>query len=151
VHFYTTEQVLEFHRMLPRYFVGAICSGGVNMPLLESAVNAPRARIHYDGGDIITVAATYLYHLCKNHCFVDGNKRVATYTATLYLGQYDFILNMPDDELVDLVVAVAASRMNREGVERYMRATAVDLNAFFSVKKITLYPTISPDDKPPDQ
>jgi len=27
--------------------------------------------------DIFTMAAAYLFHICKNHPFIDGNKRTA--------------------------------------------------------------------------
>ena len=52
--------------------------------LLESAVAAPQATF---GGtspfaDLIEIAAAYLFYLCRNHPFVDGNKRVSMTSAT---------------------------------------------------------------------
>ncbi len=32
------------------------------------------------------MAGAYLFHLAKNHCFVDGNKRVAALAAVVFLG-----------------------------------------------------------------
>ena len=47
--------------------------------LLESAVAAPQATMMGEPliEDPIEVAASYLFYLCRNHPFVDGNKRVA--------------------------------------------------------------------------
>ncbi len=55
--------------------------------LLESAVAAPRASV---GGaslyeDLIEVAAAYLFYLCRNHPFIDGNKRTALGTCLVML------------------------------------------------------------------
>src|SRR5208283_148002 len=55
--------------------------------LLESAVAAPRATfggepLMRDAGEI---AAAYLFYLCRNHPFVDGNKRTALAACLVFL------------------------------------------------------------------
>src|SRR5262245_6727092 len=55
--------------------------------LLESAVAAPQASF---GGqspykDIAEVAAAYLFYVCKNHPFIDGNKRAALGACIVFL------------------------------------------------------------------
>ena len=73
----TVEIVREIHAEAIARFGG---SGGVrDVALLESAVAAPQASF---GGkspyrDLAEVAAAYLYYLCRNHPFIDGNKRAA--------------------------------------------------------------------------
>jgi len=73
----TVEIVREIHAEAIGRFGG---SDGVRaMALLESAVAAPQASF---GGsspyhDMAEVAAAYLFYLCKNHPFIDGNKRAA--------------------------------------------------------------------------
>ncbi|MFY9315287.1 MAG: type II toxin-antitoxin system death-on-curing family toxin [Burkholderiales bacterium] len=89
--------------------------------LLESAVAAPQASF---GGqplivDPIEIAAAYLFYLCRNHPFVDGNKRTALAASLVVLGENRLL---PDPELPDrhiddwesLVLDVAASRIDRE-------------------------------------
>jgi death-on-curing protein len=41
------------------------------------------------------MAAAYLFHLCNNHPFVDGNKRTASFCAILFLA----VNGIPDDAL----------------------------------------------------
>jgi death-on-curing protein len=54
--------------------------------LLESALERPRNRFHYDGvEDVIELAATYAVAVSSNHPFVDGNKRAAFHAMTLFL------------------------------------------------------------------
>ena len=63
-------------------------SDGVrNSALLESAVAAPQASF---GGkppyrDLFEVAAAHLYYLCRNHPFLDGNKRAALDSCIVFL------------------------------------------------------------------
>lgn len=86
--------------------------------LLDSAVAAPQATMMgqpvFDG--IIEIAAAYLFYLCRNHPFLDGNKRTALATSLVFLSENDAL---PDEQLdVDawetLVLDVAASRIDRE-------------------------------------
>jgi len=61
-------------------------SGVRDEGLLESALERPRNRFHYDGvGDLIELAATYAVAVSGNHPFVDGNKRAAFHAMTLFL------------------------------------------------------------------
>lgn len=89
--------------------------------LLESAVAAPQASF---GGtpllrDPAEIAAAYLFYLCRNHAFVDGNKRTALAAALVFLKE-NSLLPDPDlparriDEWEALVLDVAGSRIDRD-------------------------------------
>ena len=89
--------------------------------LLESAVAAPQAS--YGGRplmrDVVEIAAAYLYYLCRNHPFADGNKRTALAAALVFLEANG---RLPDAGLpsrrIDgweaLVVEVAGSKLDRK-------------------------------------
>ena len=47
-------------------------------------------------------------HLCQNHAFLDGNKRIGANTALVFLYVNDWELNLPEYELVNLVLGVAS-------------------------------------------
>ena len=86
--------------------------------LLESAVAAPQATMLGAPliGDPVDVAAAYLFYLCRNHPFVDGNKRTALATCLVFLSENDLL---PDEKLDTdaweaLTLAVAASELDRE-------------------------------------
>lgn len=96
--------------------------------LLESAVAAPRASF---GGaplltDAIEIAAAYLFYLCRNHPFVDGNKRTALATCLIFL-QANGKLPDPDvpgrniDAWEALVLDVVASRVDREALTKRLK------------------------------
>ena len=76
VHLEVSE-ILEIHEAVLDAFGGG--PGIRDRNLLESAAAAPKATF---GGasvyaDLVEVAAAYLFFLCRNHPFIDGNKRVA--------------------------------------------------------------------------
>lgn len=96
--------------------------------LLESAVAAPQASF---GGkaliqDPVDIASAYLFYLCRNHPFVDGNKRTALAAALVFLDANGLLPDpaAPDgriDEWESLVLEVAASKLDREATARRLR------------------------------
>ncbi|MDX1376378.1 MAG: Fic family protein [Burkholderiales bacterium] len=115
----TVEAVRAIHAEVLRAHGGS--AGLRDAALLESAVAAPQASF---GGEPlidepVAIAAAYLFYLCRNHPFVDGNKRTAL-AACLVVLEANGLL--PDVDLpvrsVDaweaLVLDVAASRIDRE-------------------------------------
>ena len=61
-------------------------SGILNQGALESTLNKPKNLYHYSNlANIYELAAAYGYGLVKNHCFVDGNKRIALIAVYTFL------------------------------------------------------------------
>ena len=86
--------------------------------LLESAVAAPQATMMGEPliSDPLDVAAAYLFYLCRNHPFVDGNKRTALATCLVFLSENGLLPNekLDTDAWESLTLAVAASELDRE-------------------------------------
>jgi death-on-curing protein len=93
--------------------------------LLESAVAAPRAGFggRYACADEFEMAAAYLFHLVKNHAFVDGNKRVGTAAALVFLDLCGVEIECDDDELVELVISTAAGQADKPRLAEFLRAS----------------------------
>lgn len=76
--------------------------------------------------DGIEIAAAYLFYLCRNHPFVDGNKRTALAACLVFLESNEMLSGSaaPERE-VDaweaLVLDVAASRLDREQTTSRLR------------------------------
>ena len=71
----------------------------------------------------IEVAAAYLFYLCSNHAFVDGNKRVALATCLVFLSENGLLKNETLDvaDWENLTLAVAAGVLSRDEVTAKLR------------------------------
>ena len=85
---------------------------------LESALNAAENRAYYENAPIEILAATYAFHLSQAHAFLDGNKRIAAAVAGVFLELNGAWLEASQDEIIELFLDIAASRISREDVER---------------------------------
>jgi death-on-curing protein len=121
VAFLTVENVLTVHRRVVEEFGGD--TGLRDRGLLESAVAMPRSTF---GGeelhtDLAEQAAAYFFHLCANHPFVDGNKRVAVATAELFLLVNDHELVADDDSVEELAMGVAGGELSKAQVIEFFK------------------------------
>jgi len=91
--------------------------------LLESALATPRASFggRFVHEDLVVMAGAYLYHLCKNHPFVDGNKRVALAVTLYFLARNDKPLEAEGQSLQDIVIAVASGKVGKDEITAYLR------------------------------
>lgn len=104
----TVDDILRFHYQIE----------GNNLlrseELLESAVNAPFQTF---GGEYLykTIgeqAAHLMYGLNKNHCFIDGNKRISIHAMLVFLKANRINIRYIQEELVDLTLNVASGKYN---------------------------------------
>ncbi len=79
------EEIIEIHRDQIERYGGYL--GIRDIELLQSAVAMPAAGFGEDylHADIHEMAAAYLFHIVRNHPFVDGNKRTAAVVAVVFL------------------------------------------------------------------
>jgi len=111
--FLSLDEVLEIHEQQIERYGGA--SGLRDAAGLESAVATPQAT---SGGEFLhtsirSMAAVYLFHLCQNHAFLDGNKRVGANAALTFLLMNDWEPTFIPEELVDIVLSVASGTLSK--------------------------------------
>lgn len=119
--FLALAEVLQIHQdQLDRYG-GA--PGIRDTGLLKSALATPRAT--YGGEflhtDLFEMAAAYLFHLVKNHPFVDGNKRVGAVSALVFLAVNRIDFDAPEDELYKAVMAAACEDADKAQLTVFIR------------------------------
>ena len=124
IQFLTVARLLEIHSRVLHDFGGA---GGVrDAGLLDSAVAMPAAMF---GGEFLhegipAMAAAYLFHICKNHPFADGNKRAALGSAIQFLYLNEFSLTATPDSVEQLTFGVADGSIRKEGVTAFFEQHA---------------------------
>ncbi|HEX3716943.1 MAG TPA: type II toxin-antitoxin system death-on-curing family toxin [Verrucomicrobiae bacterium] len=117
----TVDIVREIHAGVIESFGGS--DGVRDLALLESAVAAPQASF---GGkspyqDLPDVAAAYLFYLCQNHPFVDGNKRAALGACLVFLQLNDIEPEKDGPEWEQLTLEVASGAITREETTARLR------------------------------
>lgn len=116
VAFLSVDDVLMIHYRIIEEFGGD--PGLRDRGLLESAVAMPQST--FGGVDLHAgfagKAAAYHFHLCANHAFVDGNKRVAVATAEVFLLVNGHELSASDDEIEELTQGVAGGQLSKDQV-----------------------------------
>ena len=66
------------------------------------------------------MAAAYLFHVCKNHPFLDGNKRTALASCLAFLWLNDLEIVADADEVAELVLRVADGRVGKAEIAVYL-------------------------------
>ena len=112
----TKEQILMLHSQLINQTGGS--DGVRDYNLLESAIETPFQSF---GGDelyptIQAKGARLGYGLIKNHCMVDGNKRIGAHTMLVFLALNGIELRYTQKELYETILAVADGSLAYEGL-----------------------------------
>lgn len=117
----TVDIVREIHAEVLAAFGGA--NGIRDRGLLESAVAAPQATFGGESpfADLVEISAANLFYLCRHHPFVDGNKRTAMTAAIVFLRLNDLDPAPDGAAWEELLLDVAASRIDREQTTARLR------------------------------
>lgn len=119
--FLSLSEIIEIHQDQVTRYGGA--SGIRDMDLLKSALGMPLAT--YGGKflhtDICEMAAAYLFHLVKNHPFLDGNKRVGAVAALVFLALNGYDFNAPEEDFAEMVLSVARGELDKADVTVFLR------------------------------
>ena len=88
--------------------------------LLESALNSPKHKWHYEQASVEELAATLAHSIAKNHPFVDGNKRTAYICMRLFLKLNGKDIVATQEEKVNVTLALASGKIDVEGLTEWI-------------------------------
>ncbi len=91
--------------------------------LLASALKKPQNLHHYGDPepDIAALAASYAYGLCRNHPFVDGNKRTALVICRVFLKINGYDLTASGTDKYKIFMALAAGELSEDALAEWIR------------------------------
>ena len=122
----TTDEVIEVHAKLIKATGGS--PGLRDTGLLESAVLGCTQT--FGGEDlyptVIEKASRMAYSICKNHPFVDGNKRVAVTAMLVILRMNDIMLSYTQEELIYLGIGVADGSLDYDEVTAWVKKHVIE-------------------------
>ena len=114
IKFLTLSEVLLILENQIRNYGGVY--GVRDLNLLSSAIYMPESS--FDGKylheSVPAMAAAYTYHICQNHPFIDGNKRVALASSLVFLDINGYEFNCNEEILYNEIMNVAKGETKKE-------------------------------------
>jgi death-on-curing protein len=89
--------------------------------MLQSALQRPQDKWHYEQVELPELAAAYAFGLAKNHAFVDGNKRIAFMTMVTFLRKNGVPFSPDPAHATTIVMSLAAGEVSEESLARWIR------------------------------
>jgi death on curing protein len=90
--------------------------------MLDSALEQPK--VMFGGSflhDSITkMAAAYGFHLCNNHPFIDGNKRIAFVAMDTFLQKNGFEICATEKEAYVIMIKLASGKLTKEELTNWL-------------------------------
>lgn len=118
------DEVIEIHNDQIRRYGGR--HGIRDVELLKSAVAMPTACFagDYLHTDIYEMAAAYLFHIARNHPFLDGNKRTGAVASIVFLMMNGIELDADEDSFEKMVLSVAEGKTDKSEIAHFFRKHA---------------------------
>ena len=121
VRFIPKEVVFTIHADLLQRYGGE--PGLRDVGLLDSALAQPK--MTFDGNyvhkTLFDKASAYGFHVCKNHPFVDGNKRVAFVLMDIFLQKTGWEIVSPEEEAYRMMMNLASGKMTKAQLSTWLK------------------------------
>lgn len=103
--------------------------GGLAGPPDENALEATLARPQHlltdePGSSIPRLATSYAYGCARNHCFPDGNKRIALASMSIFLMNNDHEFTADEVEVVVTIRSLAAGDLTEKELTAWIEANS---------------------------
>lgn len=117
----TSEQALFIHYRLIEETGGS--HGIRDIALLQSAIARPQASFDNNDlyPDLFTKAASLMHSIIKNHLFVDGNKRKAITTASIFLQRNNYTLTASNKELERFTMKIISEDVELQKIAEWFK------------------------------
>lgn len=94
--------------------------------LLESALNRPIQAASYSDSSIEEQAATLCFGLIKNHPWLGGNKRTATFLTEFFLELNGLAIEAELDEIVQFALDIDLGEIDLRGITNWISEHVVE-------------------------
>jgi len=127
VKFIPSEIVHTIHSDLIDRYGGK--SGLRDPKLLDSALAQPKmsAGGNYIHRTIFSKAAAYDFHICRNHPFIDGNKRVAFVLMDIFLQINGYLLIASEKDAYSIMIELANGHISKKQLSSWLKDNSIKL------------------------
>ncbi len=119
------EDILAMHQSAIDNFGGSKGFYSDTIEKIQSILSQQHSHFGYDKyPSIFDKAAMLWYFFTKDHCFVDGNKRVGFYAAATLLGINGYVDQLDDDAGYDKAIQIACSDFSGVELDQFLMELA---------------------------
>jgi death-on-curing protein len=122
IEFLPKHIIIYFHQQIISLYGGTL--GLRDEGLLDSALEQPRAM--FDGSylhdSLVKMAAAYGFHICNNHPFIDGNKRVALVAMDAFLQKNGFEISSSEKDVYEIMMKLASGTITKADLTDWLKA-----------------------------
>lgn len=95
--------------------------------LLDSALAQPRVTVggKFAHKTLFDKAAAYGFHVCKNHPFVDGNKRVAFVLMDIFLQKNGWEITANEEEAYSMMMSLASGKLSKAQLSKWLKEHSI--------------------------
>jgi death on curing protein len=125
IRYLSIQEVIDIHDQIIDMYGGSF--GLRDLGLLASAVEMPKSKFEKKilHPTIFDKASAYLYHICKNHPFIDGNKRTAAVSALVFLEDNEISLKIDEIEYENIIVDLAIGNINKKFISSFFKKSKI--------------------------
>jgi death on curing protein len=125
--FLTKQIIIYFHEQLISLYGGA--SGILDEGLLDSDLEQPKAIFEgsYLHDSLAKMAAAYGFHICKNHPFLDGNKRVALVAMDTFLQKNGYEISASEKDVYEVIMKLASGNLTKADLTGWLEVNIAKL------------------------
>jgi death on curing protein len=122
IEFLPKHIIIYFHQQIISLYGGTL--GLRDEGLLDSALEQPRAM--FDGSylhdSLVKMAAAYGFHICNNHPFIDGNKRVALVAMDAFLQKNGFEISSSEKDVYEIMMKLVSGTVTKADLTDWLEA-----------------------------
>ena len=112
--------IIYFQEQLIDLYVGTM--GIRDDGMLDSALEQPKVMFgcSFLHDSITKMAAFYGFHLCNNHPFIDGNKRIAFVAMDTFLQKNSYEICATEKEAYGIMIKLASGELTKEELTNWL-------------------------------
>lgn len=135
--FLTGDELLTLHASVTGEFGGSEALRDRTLLDAAAAMPAQSAGGAFAHDVPFGMAAAYGFHLCQNHPFVDGNKRIAFAAMVVFLRSNGWLLEVTEETAAATMLSIASGDMDKAALSEWIAGAArprpaMELRDFFS-------------------
>ena len=121
IYFVPKYIILHFHDQLIQTYGGK--PGIRDKKLFDSAIEQSKTIYEgeYSHNSLIEMAAAYGYHLCNNHPFMEGNKRIALVTMDIFLQRNGYEIVASEKKTYKIMMQLSSGKLTKQDLTIWLK------------------------------